>query len=71
MTRYKYATVYMKKLIGSLSEGESFVRYEKGQPQSTMYELLNEYADKGWRYVEFVPRGPEGTDQLVFERESD
>lgn len=68
MARYQYATVHMR-LIGSLNEGQPFVRHEKGVPQSTLREVLTEYADKGWRYVGFVPRGPAGADQVVFERE--
>jgi hypothetical protein len=68
MTRYEYRTVHMR-LVGSLSEGQPFVRYEKGFQQSTLFEVLAEFAASGWRYVEFVPRGPAGSDQLVFERE--
>lgn len=70
MTRYEYTVVYMR-LIGSLNEGQPFVRYQKGAPESTLHEVLKEYAAKGWRYVGFVPRGPAGSDQVVFEREVD
>ena len=68
MVRYEYVTVHMS-LIGSLNEGQPFVRYEKGSPRSTLREVLAEYAEKGWRYVDFIPRGAAGTDQVVFERE--
>lgn len=68
MARYQYAAVHMR-LVGSLNEGQPWVRWSKGSPESTLQEVLDEKAEKGWRYVGFVPRGPAGTDQLIFERE--
>ena len=68
MARYQYTTVHMK-LIGSLNEGQPFVRFEQGAAQSNLRDVLAEYADKGWRFVGFVPRGLGATDQIVFERE--
>ncbi len=70
MAKHQYTTVAMK-LVGSLNEGQPWVRWVKDMPQSTFHEVLNEYADKGWKYVGFVPRGAAGTDQIVFEREAD
>jgi hypothetical protein len=69
MARYQYLTVHMQR-IGSLNEGQPFVRVEKGAARSSLREVLDEYAEKGWRFVQFVPRGNAGTDQIVFERET-
>ncbi len=69
MARYQYRTVHMK-LVGSLNEGQPWVRWQKGAPESTLREVLNEMAEEGWRYVGFVPRGAGGTDQIIFEREA-
>jgi hypothetical protein len=69
MAKYQYTTVAMK-LVGSLNEGQPWVRWVKDKPESTFYEVLAEYAEKGWRYVGVVERGAAGTDQIIFEREA-
>jgi hypothetical protein len=69
LARYQYLTVHMER-VGSLNEGQPFVRVEKGAPRSSLREVLDEFAENGWRFVQFVPRGHAGTDQLVFERET-
>lgn len=49
MARYQYTTVPMR----TVSEGR-FVRWVKGTPESTLREVLAEYAEMGWRYVGYV-----------------
>jgi uncharacterized protein DUF4177 len=68
MARYQYLTVHMYH-----DPDEGFVPYEKGIPHSSLGQVLAEYADKGWRYVAYVPttyNTPTASGQLVFERES-
>jgi hypothetical protein len=67
MTRYQYVTVPM-----TLDNDKGFVRWQKGSPESSLREVLAEYADKGWRYINYVPINFSGSRPLgdvVFDRE--